>query len=77
MSESAGKLSAAVVEYGEALKLAPNDENTLFFLARVEAQTGLKDQAVEHLRRALELRPGFSEAAQLARSLNPAPPTSP
>ncbi len=77
VSESAGKLSAAVVEYGEALKLAPNDENTLFFLARVEAQTGLKDQAVEHLRRALELRPGFSEAAQLARSLNPAPPTSP
>ena len=59
----AGDFEAMVEEIAGGLERRPDHPATLFHLARAEALAGRSDDAVSHLRRALELRPEWMEAA--------------
>jgi len=58
---TAGDYGAYVAELEDALRRRPDHPATLYNLACAEALAGRDDDAVEHLRRALELRPELAE----------------
>ncbi|MBM2823312.1 MAG: Tetratricopeptide repeat protein [Thermoleophilia bacterium] len=62
---SAGDYTAYAAELAEALERRPDHPSTLYNLACAEALAGRPDEALGHLRRALELKP---ELAEIARS---------
>jgi len=62
---SAGDYTAYAAELAEALRRRPDHPSTLYNLACAEALAGRPDEALGHLRRALELKP---ELAEIARS---------
>ena len=62
---NAGDYEAYVAELAEADQRRPDHPGTLYNLACAEALAGRPDDAVAHLRRALELKPEWSgEAAK-------------
>jgi hypothetical protein len=65
-----GRLGPAVDAYRRRLALAPNDPDTHYALA-----IALRDEARQHLRQAVQLRPGFQQARQ--RLLELERPSSP
>jgi mannose-6-phosphate isomerase-like protein (cupin superfamily) len=61
---SAGDLEAYVAELRQVLHRRPDDPAALYHVARAETLAGRGDDAVAHLRRALELRPDVAEHAR-------------
>ena len=62
---SAGDYTAYAAELAEALERRPDHPSTLYNLACAEALAGRPDEALDHVLRALELKP---ELAEIARS---------
>jgi tetratricopeptide (TPR) repeat protein len=60
---AAGNFDAYVEELEEALARRPDHPGTLYNLACAEALAGRADDALAHLRRAIELRPDLAESA--------------
>ena len=58
-----GDYAAYVGELADALDRRPDHPATLYNLARAEALAGRPDDALAHVRRALELRPEWAEMA--------------
>ena len=63
------KYREAMDNYTRALKLAPNDENLLYNLARACSEAGDDQKAVVYIQRALRLNPDFAEAKELLLKL--------
>jgi tetratricopeptide (TPR) repeat protein len=61
---AAGDFDAYAEELAEALAWRPDHPATLYNLACAEALAGRTDDALAHLRRALELKPEWAEAAE-------------
>jgi tetratricopeptide (TPR) repeat protein len=61
---AAGDYDAYADELAEALERRPDHPGTLYNLACAEALAGRADDAVVHLRRALELRPELTDHAR-------------
>ena len=61
----AGDYDAYLSELETALERRPDHPGALFHVAIAEALVGRDDDAVEHLRRALELRPELAEHARV------------
>jgi tetratricopeptide (TPR) repeat protein len=61
---TAGDYDAYLAELTAALERRPDHPGALYHVACAEALAGLPDDAVEHLRRALELRPELAEHAR-------------
>ncbi len=59
---NAGDYKSYVAELEDALVRRPDHPATLYNLACAEALAGRADDAMEHLKRALELRPDWSDA---------------
>ena len=59
-----GDYDAYAAELADALERRPDHPATLYNLACGEALASRPDEALEHLRRAVELRPGLAELAQ-------------
>ncbi len=59
----------AVAEFKKALTVAPDDEALLYNLARAYAAKKEKRTAVESIRKALQINPGFTEAHALLKYL--------
>jgi len=60
---TAGDYGAYLEELEAALERRPDHPGTLYHVACAEALAGRPDDAIEHLRRALELRPEFASHA--------------
>jgi tetratricopeptide (TPR) repeat protein len=60
---TAGNYDAYLAELEAALERRPDHPGSLYHVACAEALTGRDDDAVAHLRRALELRPELAEHA--------------
>jgi len=60
---AAGDYTAYATELAEALERRPDHPSTLYNLACAEALAGRPDEALGHLRRALELKPELAEIA--------------
>jgi len=58
---ASGDFEAMVDEIAGGLDRHPDDPGTLYDLACAEALAGRPDDALEHLRRALELKPEFAD----------------
>jgi mannose-6-phosphate isomerase-like protein (cupin superfamily) len=63
-ARAAGDYEAYAVALADALERRPDHPATLYNLACAEALAGRADDAIAHLRRALELRPELKELAQ-------------
>jgi len=61
---TAGDYDAYLAELQVALARRPEHPGTLYHVACAEALSGRADDALEHLRRALELRPDLAEHAR-------------
>jgi tetratricopeptide (TPR) repeat protein len=61
---AAGDYEAYAAELSDALERRPDHAATLYNAACAEALVGRKDEALAHLRRAIELQPAFGEHAQ-------------
>jgi hypothetical protein len=61
---AAGDFDAYADEIAEALRRRPDHPGLLYVLACAEALAGRNDDAVGHLRRAVELRPTLADAAR-------------
>jgi tetratricopeptide (TPR) repeat protein len=61
---TAGDYDAYVAELEDALERRPDHAATLYNLACGEALAGRTDDALAHLRRAIELRPNLVELAE-------------
>jgi mannose-6-phosphate isomerase-like protein (cupin superfamily) len=61
---AAGDFDAYLAELEGALERRPDHPATLYHVACAEALAGRPDDALKHLRRALELRPGLAEHAR-------------
>jgi quercetin dioxygenase-like cupin family protein len=59
-----GDYDEAAAALREALATHPDDTRVVYNLACVESLTGRHDDAVEHLRRAIELRPELADHAR-------------
>jgi len=68
---TAGDYDAYAAELADALERRPDHPATLYNLACAQALAGRPDEAVEHLRRALELRPELAENARSDEDLAP------
>lgn len=64
-----GDFLGALHAYNQALVLTPDDESVHFNIAKAHFLIGEKEQAVEHLIKAIELRPGFPEACDLLSNI--------
>ncbi len=53
--------------YSRSLEFNDRDEHVYFNIARVHFDKGDKDSCVEHLRKALQINPGFKEAMKFLR----------
>ena len=62
---TAGDYDAYLAELEAALERRPDHPGALYHVACAEALAGRADDAVEHLRRALELRPELAEHARV------------
>jgi tetratricopeptide (TPR) repeat protein len=60
---NAGDYETYLAELRDALERRPDHPATLYNVACAEALTGRHDDAVVHLKRALELRPEWTEMA--------------
>ena len=60
---AAGDYEAYVAELGEALERRPDHAATLYHLACAEALAGRPEDALPHVRRALELKPEWTDNA--------------
>lgn len=67
---AAGAYAAYADALADALTRRPDDAATLFHVARAEALAGRADEALGHLRRALELRPDLAEHARADEDLS-------
>lgn len=63
------KFPEAVAFYTKALERNADDENLHFNMARAQGEAGEAAAAMEHLQRALALRPGFEQAQRLLKHL--------
>ena len=61
---AAGDYDAYAAELADALERRPDHPSTLYNLACAESLAGRPDAALEHLRRALELKPDFADHAR-------------
>jgi quercetin dioxygenase-like cupin family protein len=61
---AAGDFDAYAAELTEALERRPDHPGLLYVLACAEALAGRPDEAIAHLRRALELRPELTDTAR-------------
>ena len=59
-----GDCDAYAAELGAALERRPDHPSTLYNLACAEALAGRAEDALDHLRRALELKPEWAEMAE-------------
>lgn len=66
-----GDLSGALHAYTRALDLTPSDENLHYNIAKAYMHAARKDQARNHLRQALAIRPDFAEATRMLEELGP------
>ncbi len=66
---AAGDFDAYADELVEALESRPDHPGMLYVVACAEALAGREDDAVGHLRRALELRPTLAESARTNEDL--------
>jgi tetratricopeptide (TPR) repeat protein len=66
-----GRYAEASATMREGLADHPDNAGLLYNLACFESLAGEKEQALEHLRRAFELNPGFFEFAQTDTDLDP------
>jgi tetratricopeptide (TPR) repeat protein len=66
---ASGDYESYVAELEDALARRPDHPATLYNLACAEALAGRSDDAVAHLRRALELRPALAETASADEDL--------
>lgn len=57
-------LDQAVEYYTRALEISDSDENLYYNLARAHFERGDRQEALDHLHKALELNPNFAEAKQ-------------
>lgn len=64
-----GDLSGALHAYTQALILTPSDENLHYNIAKAYVHASRREKAREHLRQALAIRPGFTEADQMLAEL--------
>ena len=64
-----GDLSGAIHAYTRALTLTPLDENLHYNIAKAYLHAAKPDKAAQHLRDALDIKPDFSEAAEMLASL--------
>lgn len=64
-----GDYEAAVAEIAAGLEQHPDDPGLLYDLGCAEALAGRPEDALDHVRRALELRPEFGDHAQKDRDL--------
>jgi tetratricopeptide (TPR) repeat protein len=60
---AAGDFGAYAAELAEALERRPDHPGLLYVLACAEALAGRQDDAIAHLRRALDLRPELKDKA--------------
>lgn len=60
----AGRYKEAAAAYSEALRIAPDDPDTLYGLGISLMQLRLYDEAAIHLEKAVRLRPGFLNASK-------------
>lgn len=58
-----GRWQDAVAEYGQALKIAPDDENLLFNSAVAYTEGGRHVEALRHMEKALKINPDFGSAS--------------
>ena len=63
-------LPEAIDEFRAASEIDPKSAEAHFNLGVTLARLGRADEAGRHLREALRLRPGWSEAEAILRSLN-------
>lgn len=68
---STGDYDAYAAELADALERRPDHPATLYNLACAESLAGRHDAAIEHLRRALELRPDLADLARGDDDLTP------
>ena len=66
---SNGDLEKAIVEFREALRLAPDSAATHWHLGAALASRGAHEEAIRHLRRSVELDPGNEDAQRDLRIL--------
>ena len=66
---AAGDYDAYAAELADALERRPDHPSTLYNLACAESLAGRPDAALEHLRRALELKPDFADHARTDEDL--------
>jgi mannose-6-phosphate isomerase-like protein (cupin superfamily) len=66
---AAGDFDAYADELAAAVARRPDHPGLLYVLARAEALAGRPDDAIGHLRRAVELRPALAEAARSSEDL--------
>ena len=62
---TAGNYDAYLAELSDALERRPDHPGALYHVACAEALAGQADSAIEHLQRALELRPELAEHARV------------
>jgi tetratricopeptide (TPR) repeat protein len=65
----AGESPAAIRSYREALRCNPGDANTHAALGEELLRVGLRNEAVQHLGRALDLNPAHQKARQVMERL--------
>lgn len=64
-----GRYALAVEHYQQALKTVEQDENLIFNLGRCYMETGQQQNAMDMMRRALSINPGFEPARELLEKL--------
>jgi tetratricopeptide (TPR) repeat protein len=63
VKQASGDLAGALADFEQLLRLAPNDSRSLYNAACIYARLGQADSAIQRLRRAIELKPSWREAA--------------
>mgnify|MGYP003770282145 FL=1 len=69
--ETDGDTAGAMVKYEDSIKLSPRPV-TYYRLGRLESEKGNTDKAIELLKKAVELSPGYEDAQLLLNRLQSA-----
>ncbi len=64
-----GDYDGALHAYKQALELSPEDENLRYNISKAHLFANERDSAIEHLKKAVEIRPDFAEAQELLDKL--------
>lgn len=69
-----GMFAEAIMNYGKAISIDPEDEVLYFNLARAHLEQGHRENAAGYLKTALRLKPDFPEAQELFFAISAAVP---